>query len=290
MKKGDYQKFILHAQQKELTEYHIYKYLTKLAKSKKNRHILKQISEEELVHHNFWKKYSKTDVKPNQSQINKHKILARIFGLVFSIQLMEKQEKLMKKFYEECKDKILGIKQIENDEQKHEQQLIQLIQEEKLVYASSIVLGLDDALVEMTGSLAGYTLAFANHNIVAITGLITGIAASLSMASSEYLSTKTELHSEKKPLKAAVYTGLTYLTAVLLLVSPFFIFNNIFISLATTIFFAISLISLFTYYISVAKQLNFKKRFFEMATISLGIALFSFIVGYLINRILGISI
>ena len=55
-----------------------------------------------------------------------------------------------------------------------------------------MVLGLNDALVEFTGALAGYTFALQNTLLVAMTGLITGVAASLSMATSEYLSTKSE--------------------------------------------------------------------------------------------------
>jgi VIT1/CCC1 family predicted Fe2+/Mn2+ transporter len=46
--------------------------------------------------------------------------------------------------------------------------------------------------VELTGALSGLTLAFRNTRLIAMAGLITGIAASLSMAGSEYLATKSE--------------------------------------------------------------------------------------------------
>jgi VIT1/CCC1 family predicted Fe2+/Mn2+ transporter len=87
------------------------------------------------------------------------------------------------------------------------QKLISLIDEERLKYVSSMVLGLNDALVELTGALTGLTLALQNPRLIAIVGFITGIAASMSMAASEYLSTKQE-DTEKNPLKASVYTGL----------------------------------------------------------------------------------
>ena len=48
----------------------------------------------------------------------------------------------------------------------------------------SVVLGLNDELVEFTGALAGFTLALSDHRLIALTGSITGIAAALSMASS----------------------------------------------------------------------------------------------------------
>jgi len=43
---------------------------------------------------------------------------------------------------------------------------------------------------------------------------------------------------------------------------------------------AILIILVFNFYISVAKDLPFKQRFFEMAGISLGVAVISFIIGH----------
>jgi len=46
----------------------------------------------------------------------------------------------------------------------------------------------------------------------------------------------------------------------------------------------------FNYYIATAKDLNFKARFWEMTIISLGVAAFSFLVGYLLKGALGVDI
>ena len=51
--------------------------------------------------------------------------------------------------------------------------------------------------------------------MVALAGLITGIAASLSMASSEYLSTKQD-NTASYAFKSAMYTGFAYIFAVIL--------------------------------------------------------------------------
>jgi VIT1/CCC1 family predicted Fe2+/Mn2+ transporter len=48
----------------------------------------------------------------------------------------------------------------------------------------------------------------------------------------------------------------------------------------------IMIIFVFNLYISVAKNLNFKKRFFQMAAISLGVALLSFFIGMAIDGII----
>ena len=152
-----------------------------------------------------------------------------------------------------------------------------------------MVLGLNDALVELTGALAGLTLALQNTKLIALTGLITGIAAALSMATSEYLSTKTE-GTVRNPLKASVYTGVAYLITVSFLVLPYLILKNYYLCLGCTMSAAVLIIALFNYYISVAKDESFKKRFLEMTALSLGVAVFSFLIGFLIRIFLGVDI
>src|SRR3989338_7184194 len=143
-------------------------------------------------------------------------------------------------------------------------------------YTSSIILGLNDAIVEMTGAIAGLTLALQNTRIIAVIGLITGIAAALSMAASEYLSVESEKKNSKNPLKASIETGLAYLIAVLVLISPYLIFKNIYLSLISTVTSAILMIFIYTYHLHVKHKMPFKKRFFEMTFLSLGIATVTF--------------
>jgi len=132
-------------------------------------------------------------------------------------------------------------------------------------------------------------LALQNTKLIAVTGFITGIAASFSMAASEYLSTKTE-GSDKHPLRASIYTGLAYVLTVLFLIFPYMILDNLYLDLAWTIANAILVILFFNFYISVARDLSFKRRFTEMASISLGIALISFGIGFLVRRFIGVEI
>src|SRR5690606_26915512 len=125
--------------------------------------------------------------------------------------------------------------------------------------------------------------------LIALAGLITGIAASLSMAASEYLSTRAEQESNRA-LKSALYTGGAYVFTVAFLVLPYLVFTNYLVSLAFTIAAAILIILVFNFYISVARDLPFKERFLEMAGISLGVAVISFIIGYLIRLFLGVDV
>jgi VIT1/CCC1 family predicted Fe2+/Mn2+ transporter len=283
------EKVILDAQRNEITEHLIYERLSRSVKDPHNKEVLKRISDEELRHYNFWKKYTHRDVKPNMWKVWKYFLISKIFGITFGIKLMENGEEEAQATYERISEFIPEAKDIVSDEDEHERQLMDLIDEERLKYVGSMILGLNDALVEFTGALAGYTFALPNTRIVAMTGLITGLAASLSMATSEYLSTKSE-GDARSPLKAASYTGIAYILTVLFLIAPYLILTDAYICLGLEIMDAIIVIFLFTFYISVARDLPFKKRFLEMTAISLGIAGLTFTIGVFIRIFLNVEV
>ncbi|WP_456475396.1 VIT1/CCC1 transporter family protein [Candidatus Pyrohabitans sp.] len=276
-------------QKNEITEHIIYKRLSESVKEPHNRDILRQISRDELRHYKFWRKYTRRDVKPDRLKIWRYLIISRIFGITFGIKLLERGEKQAQLIYEEISRSMPEAESIVSDENEHEKQLINLIDEERLRYIGSMVLGLNDALVELTGALAGFTFALQNTQLIAATGLITGIAASLSMAASEYLSVKSE-GGAQNPFKAATYTGTTYVLTVLFLIFPYLVFENLYLCLGVTIFNALMVILIFTFYISIARDIPFRKRFSEMAVISLGIAALSFSIGFIIRGFLNVEV
>ncbi len=280
---------ITNSQQAELTEHYIYKELAKFVKNEEYRQIILKISDEELRHYEFFKSLTKKQLTPDGLKIFIFVWIARILGLNFGLKLMEKGEDLAQKTYDEIRQVAPEIENIIKDENRHENELISLIKEERLTYVSSIVLGLNDALVEISGALAGFSLALQKTQIVGIVGLITGIAGSLSMGASSYLSAKEE-DSDKVPIKAGLYTGLAYIGTILILVLPYFLLNNIIVCLVLTIITVFFLISIFNYYVSVAKELKFKNRFMEMIGISLGVAVINFLIGLAMRKVFGIDI
>lgn len=285
----DTKKKFMDFQRCEITEHFIYKKLSNLIKDINNKDVLNRISNEELSHYKMWKRYTNENVKPNKFRICKYVLISRLLGLTFGIKLMEKGEKKAQINYDQVSDFVSDIQKIIKDESDHEKELIKLIDEERLQYVGSMILGLNDALVELTGALAGFTLALQNTRLIAMAGIITGIAASLSMASSEYLSTKAE-ENVKNPIKASIYTGIAYIFTVFFLILPYLIFNNFYIALSATIINAIIVVLMFTYYISVAKDMSFKRRFTEMVFISLGVSLLTFGIGFLVRMFLHIDV
>jgi VIT1/CCC1 family predicted Fe2+/Mn2+ transporter len=283
----DIRQRLLSSQKNEITEYHIYKKLAGKA-GDKNRDILLKIAEDELNHYNIWKGLTGKEVRPNKFKIFKYYLIGRLFGLTFGLKLMERGEENAQVNYREMGLESADVDKIINEENDHEEKLLKMLDESYLRYTGSIVLGLNDALVELTGALAGFTLALKNARLIALVGLVTGIAAALSMASSEYLSTKAE-GEEKSPVKASVFTGIAYIITVFLLIFPYLVFANYFVCLGVTLAVAVFIIFIFNYYISVTKDLSFRRHFLEMIILSFGVAALSFLIGYLLRYFLGVE-
>ena len=277
-------------QQNELTESVIYQEVAKFAKGEQNKATLQRLALEERAHYEIWKNYTGIEMKPEKAKIFKYKLLARIFGFTFAVKLMENGEEGAQSEYQLLAEEVAESKAIRAQEEEHERVLLDMLDEERLQYVGSMVLGLNDALVELTGSLAGFTFAMQNTRLIALSGLIIGISATFSMASSEFLAARSEGRSDA--FKSCTYTGVAYLITVILLIAPYLLLNSsqympaLFIMLAIVVV----IIAVFTYYTSVAQDEPFKSRFLEMAVISIGVAVISFFVGIAAKHFLGVDI
>jgi VIT1/CCC1 family predicted Fe2+/Mn2+ transporter len=279
-------KAALEIQRQEITEYHIYSYLAKICKDQHNAEVLLSVSKAEKDHAAFWMEKTGVPVKPSGFKIGWTIFLARILGLTFVLKRMEKAEGTASKLYMELYKTFPDVKEISEAEAVHENKLLAMLDEERLRYAGSVVLGLNDALVELTGALAGFTLALGETKLISLAGLITGISAAFSMGASEYLSCKAD--NDPRAAKSAFYTGIAYIITVAILIAPFLILPNKFIALGITLFMAVLIIFCFNYYLATARDLNFKQRFAEMTLISLGVAALSFGVGWVLKGVLDI--
>lgn len=277
-------------QQNELTESVIYEDIAKFAKGEENREVLLRLAQEEKAHYEIWKKYTGVEMKPQKFKVFRYKLLARIFGFTFTVKLMENGEEAAREEYALVADEVEESLFIRQQEEEHEEALLEMLDEESLQYVGSMVLGLNDALVELTGSLAGFTFALQNTKLIALSGLIIGISATFSMASSEFLAARSEGRDDA--LKSCSYTGTAYLITVILLITPYLIFGSTgyIPALICMLLIVISIIAGFTYYTSVAQGEPFKSRFWEMALISVGVAIVSFVVGVLAKHFLGVDL
>ena len=277
-------------QQNELTESVIYEKIAAFAKGEENRQTLLRLAREERAHYEIWKKYTGLELKPQKGKILKYTLLARTLGFTFAVKLMERGEENAQEEYNLLAREVAESALIRREEEEHEQALLGMLDEERLQYVGSMVLGLNDALVELTGSLAGFAFALQNTRLIALSGLIVGISATFSMASSEFLAARSEGRTDA--LKSCSYTGIAYLLTVIALIAPYLIFpvGQYIPALVCMLGMVIAIIAGFTYYTSVAQDQPFKSRFLEMALISVGVAVVSFVVGILAKKFLGVEL
>ena len=277
-------------QQDELNSAAIYAHFAHCDKDKKNCKILQQIANDEAHHASVWKKYTGKHMMPNMFKVWWYRILTYLLGYTFVIKLLELHEYEGIKGLEELKKEIPEVEGIIKDETKHEKQLIDMLDEERLNYIGAMVLGLNDALVELTGAIAGLTFVLMNTTLIAMSGVITGIAATLSMAASNYLAERAD--GNPNALKASFYTGIAYLITVVCLVMPYLLFpNDMFLwALICMIVIVVLLVFVFNFYIATVRSEPFLPKFIEMSAISLSVALISFLIGLAAKTFFGIEI
>ena len=283
-------KLMLAFQKDEITSSIIYRHFADHVKDKKNKKVLQKIAKDELSHAHIWQQYTGQEVKPNMIKVWWYRFLLLVLGYTFVIKTLELHEYEGISGLKTLEEEIPEVKNIIAQEKEHEKHLIDMLDEERLNYVGAMVLGLNDALVELTGTIAGLTFVLVNTRLIAMAGIITGIAATLSMAASNYLAERAD--GNPNALKASVYTGMSYLVTVVALVLPYLLFpQDMYIAaLVCMLLIVVFLVFIFNYYIAVVKSESFWKKFIEMAVISLSVAFISFLIGLLAKMFFGIDV
>ena len=280
--------------QNEYRDYVTYKALAAVETVPEFKRILEELTQHELADFNFWLAFSsRKHFTISALEIFFLKCLRQVFGLTFTARFLERHEKqaivnygrFLDQAAEPLKEQIRNIIQ---HEEYHERTLIGQIKEGRIAFMSSIILGLNDALIELTGALTGFAFAFQAARTVTMAGLILGVAASLSMASSSYLSARHE--EGKTPWRAGLYTGLSYLTVTALLLLPFFLLSHVLVALAVMMGTVVAIVVGLSYYTAIVFERDFRSSLVEMFICSVGVAFVSFLIGLLARRLTGVAI
>ncbi|MEM4206760.1 MAG: VIT1/CCC1 family protein [Nitrososphaerota archaeon] len=275
----------------EFADYVIYKELSKREKNENYKMTLEKLAEIEKTHFEFWKSLSHNNFVVRISSIKVFilYVFRIIFGLTFTLKLFERHEKETIKAYEYIlpklkeEDKQVLLKIIK-DEKEHESYFMSQINESVVKYMSFVVLGLADAIIEITGVHAGFLGVTSSTLIAGIAGLVVGFAASISMASAAYLQAK---HGASfKPLTSATITGTSYLGAVSFLALPYFFITEML--MASSLSFAIIMIAIFTTYGAVLREESITKEFVTGFSLTIGTAFAAFLFGEALGRLFGI--
>ncbi|MGB4588312.1 MAG: VIT1/CCC1 transporter family protein [Clostridiaceae bacterium] len=282
-------------QANEMLGYEVYKRLSGDKRlSPENADTLRKIADLEKNHVETLGKYLGS-IHTSEKKIERLLLKSKILGFTFTLKRMEMIDKNLVPIdiQKELIREIPELGHIFEEEEMIDKDLLTLLDEGRLIYVSSLVLGLNDALVELSGAIAGFTFAMRNNSLVALAGIITGISASLSMAATEFVATRTDTKTSKKtPVTAAIITGITYIGTVTAMVLPYLLLPDEYYLLALLIMLSvvISIIAIFSFYVSVTNGTNFKRQFGSMALISLSVAFISFILGVVVKNALNIEI
>lgn len=279
----------------EYRDWVIYRELAAMERSPRAKQILERFVEQEHRDFLFWKARSEyKHFHIRNVTVWWHKAMRRILGLAFTAKLLERRER---EAHERYSAYLLSVADVEErafieqaieQEKMHERELIGLIEEKSLNQVSNIVLGVNDGLIELSGALTGFALAFQATDMVALSGLITGIAAALSMTASAYLQAAHE--KGKNAWSAGIYTGLSYLAVVAVMVSPFFIADTIIRALTSMLVLMAGIVAALSIYTAVLFGRSFKKQFFTMLILSVGVAVIAFGIGLLARIMLGVTV
>ncbi|MEM4429512.1 MAG: VIT1/CCC1 transporter family protein, partial [Acidilobaceae archaeon] len=251
---------------------------------------------QERKHYEFWKSFSGDCSGYSRLKLFLLILSRRILGLTFTLKLLERHESRVIESYKLYLNRLNGearskLEEIIRDEITHEKSwLDEMAEKESIVkYLGFIALGLADAIVEITGTHAGFLGATEVTLVAGVAGLIVGLSAAISMSGAAYLQAKHGGLEEKlRPNVSALTTGIAYIIAVILLALPYFLTKSMIIAFTASLIVALILIALFTIYGSIVRDRDFKKEFIETTLILLATAIASFLFGVIIGEITGI--
>lgn len=287
---ADIQKILLRIQQSEMTEAAAYHAMADAIKDEHNREALTRVADEIASQAKALETYTNKQLAADERKVKRYARMARIFGFTFAAKLMDRRKIKFVNHSKKLLSEMPEVEKMQADEQKRDNELFALLSEKRLSYVGAMILGMNDAIVEITGTLAGLTLAMQNTRLIALSGLITGVAATLSMAASEYLAERSD--GKGDAAKSGLMTGGAYFITVVILLLPYLILDDKMYLLAMGIMLVLVVLILagFNFYTSVARDVSFGKNFGQMCAISLGVAALSFVLGYAVRTFLGVDV
>ena len=161
-----------------------------------------------------------------------------------------------------------------------------MVRKDKFNSAGAIVLGMHDALVSLTGLIAGLAVAMADRYVIILTAVIASVTASLSMGASNYLAVRTD--GGRRAFISALYTGVAYMATCAVLIVPFFVFENRAVEIVLMFAIAVAEIFGFNYYLGRVNHRPYMRKFLEMLGVCAGVSVIAFLIGLGANKYLGI--
>ena len=300
----------------ELSDYRLYDGTAKHESNRELRKLVLKLRNTELKHARFWAALlGIKDIRNIKMPLNLrikvflYAIVRKVLGIAFVTKMLERNEKAGLEDYKNLvksegfsKPVLERIKYIVREEEGHERVLMQQTQKHEAVlsYTKSIVFGLNDGLVEILAVVAGLAMVATNAFTVALTGIIVGVSGTLSMAAGAYVSSKSERVVEKslydkenlktRPSKEAYYTGIFYFIGALVATSPFILGAYSYLGIVESVILVAVVLSAASALVAIISDTRIMDRIMEMLAVSLGTALVTAIIGFVVRTVFGIAI
>jgi VIT1/CCC1 family predicted Fe2+/Mn2+ transporter len=279
----------------EFTDHTLYERMSRsVSKDSEFAKTLGDLSTTELGHFEFWRKYApEAEARPSMVKVYWVLFLRYVLGLTFAVRYLERHEATVIKAYKSvshlipAEDKAKFDKVI-SDEETHEREFSRRIESSAVRYISFVVLGLADALVEITGIHAGSLGIYEQTEIAGLAGIIAGAAASLAMASAAFAQAKQGFQGSAK--LSAAYTGISYFITAIVLATPYFLTRSMTLAISVSLALAVLLLTIITFYSSVISSKPFTRDFLEILLIMFGVTVALYLFGYFIRVATGITI
>ncbi len=272
----------------------VYKALSRRERNPEFKKALENIASGEQSHYEFWKTYA-PDAKVSAKRLRLYVILLLRFtlGLTFTLKFMERHEGKLHERYRRIAESIPSedkarFTEMMESEEGQEDLLIGKIHEDRVKYMSFIVLGLADAVVEISGIHAGSLGIYGQTELAGLAGIIAGMAASIAMGTAAYAQAKQGFQGSAK--WSAIYTGVSYMITAILLAMPYFLTRIMAVALGISLVVGVVLVATMTFYDSVISLRSFKRQFGEISGIILAASLALFIIGAVVGQYLRIQI
>ncbi len=188
--------------QDELTDYYIYSTLAKVERNGDRRRALEELASTELKHAKYWESRARElglsvgEFKVPWLKIIFYLTLRLLFGLAVIIRLREREEDEAIIKYVNARDVVKDptLDEIIRDEVMHEDYFIEEATKmsERFNNIRDFIYGMSDGLVEVMAALTGLVPVVTNPLLIAMAGLIVGVAGTISMSIGAYMSVKAQ--------------------------------------------------------------------------------------------------
>lgn len=276
----------------ELLSHHVYRRLARAPfVGERLRMVLERAAEDELRHYKFWERLvGKCAPKAVKLKALVYALLFYLFGATVTLKVIESKEVDAAAVYREVAEKRPDLREelerIVEDEERHEEELASNIDEGRVKYIGSITLGVSDALVELTGIYTGSLGAFEDTLSAGLTGLLAGVAASISMGVASYAQARHE--GRLNPRLAGLYTSLAYLAVVSVLALPYFAIGSLLAAFAVMLALATAMVAYVTFYAAVLHDRRYLREFAETASLMFGVSILLYFLGSTLGGLIGV--